>query len=274
MIVENMPSVAQQSVRDVELTVSDRPIEIVARDHPAGHDTGWHRHRRAQLIYAETGVMSVTAEDGMWIIPPERAVWVPPAEPHRVQARTDLGMRNLFVMAGARADLPRGCTVVTVAPLMRELIREAGRIDPAYDPADADGRLMAVLLDRIETLPATPLHLPSARDPRVRRITAALTDDPADNRTLAQWSKTAGGSARTLARLFKRDTGMTFGAWRQQARLLAALERLAAGHAVTSVALDLGYDSPSAFTAMFRRAFGITPGRYFRTSDQTRRPAV
>jgi AraC-like DNA-binding protein len=87
--------------------------------------------------------------------------------------------------------------------------------------------------------------------------------DPADRRTLAAWARPAGASVRTLARLFTRETGMGFRGWRQQVRLLRALERLAAGEAVTTVALDLGYDSPSAFVAMFRRALGTTPGRYF-----------
>jgi AraC-like DNA-binding protein len=58
---------------------------------------------------------------------------------------------------------------------------------------------------------------------------------------------------------------MSFGPWRRQALLLASLSRLAAGEPVTNIALDLGYDSPSAFTAMFRRTLGVTPSRYFAT---------
>jgi len=254
--------------RRVDLTVTDRAIEVVARDHPAGHDTGWHTHRRAQLIYAAEGVMGVTTAEGVWITPPERAVWVPAGTVHRVAARSALRMRNLFVKADARPALPGTCTVVTVSPLMRELIEEAGRLDAEYDPAGADGRLMAVLLDRIETLPATPLHLPMPSDTRLRRITEALAAEPGDDRTLAEWAPDAGASARTLARLFQRQAGMTFGAWRQQARLLAALERLADGQPVTTVALDLGYDSPSAFSAMFKRALGATPSGYFKASGE------
>ncbi len=60
---------------------------------------------------------------------------------------------------------------------------------------------------------------------------------------------------------------MSFRAWRQQARFLQALVGLAEGRPVTTLALDLGYDSPSAFIAAFKRAFGVTPARYFRDGD-------
>lgn len=95
------------------------------------------------------------------------------------------------------------------------------------------------------------------------RLCAALRRNPADARTLDAWGVAVGASARTLARLFMTETGLSFAAWRAQVRLLAALARLAAGEKVTSVALDLGYDSPSAFIAMFRRQLGVTPSRYF-----------
>jgi AraC-like DNA-binding protein len=114
---------------------------------------------------------------------------------------------------------------------------------------------------------AAPLHLPLPRDPRLLAITERLTVDPADKRSLAAWARTAGASARTLARLFHRETGLGFAHWRQQARLLRALERLAAGDPVTTVALDLGYEGPSAFIAMFRSRLGATPGRYFGRAD-------
>ena len=72
----------------------------------------------------------------------------------------------------------------------------------------------------------------------------------------------AGASPRSLARLFQAELGMSFTAWRQQARLLEALRRLGDGEPVTTVALDLGYATPSAFTYMFRRALGVPPSRF------------
>ncbi len=234
------------------------------RECPADHIIDWHAHDRAQLLYAVRGVMRVTTENGVWVVPPQRAVWIPPGVSHHVQAQgTPLSMRSLYIRPDALQGLPDKCCVVTVSPLMRELIIAAMEIadDPPADSADA--RLVRVLLDRIEGLPIAPLHLPMVTDKRARKITDTLMDDPSDTRTLQDWAQELGASERTLARLFSRETGMTFGQWRQQVKLLAALARLARGESVTAVAFDLGYASQSAFIAMFRRALGRTPGRYF-----------
>jgi AraC-like DNA-binding protein/quercetin dioxygenase-like cupin family protein len=235
-----------------------------ARECPPDHIIDWHTHQRAQLLYAVRGVMRVTTENGVWVVPPQRAVWIPPGIMHHVQAQgAALSLRSLYIRRDALSGLPDTCCVVTVSPLLRELIIETMHLsdDPPADSADA--RLIRVLLDKIEGLPVAPLHLPMTTDKRARRITDTLLDDPADPRTLQDWADELGASERTLARIFSRDTGMTFGQWRQQVRLLAALARLARGDSVTVVAFDLGYASQSAFIAMFRRALGKTPGRYF-----------
>ena len=247
-----------------------RALLVRTMDLTADHDTGWHHHRRAQLVYAITGVMRVRTARGLWVVPPQRAVWMPPRTAHQVQTASGrISMCHLYIEPDAAAHLPAQCGVVRVTPLLRELIRQAAALPQLYDPDGPHGRLVTVILDQIEGLPTAPLHLPDVADPRLRPIAEALIRDPADPRHLADWAARAGASTRTLARLFRRDTGMTFGQWRQQVRLLAALALLAEDRPVTTVALDLGYDSQSAFIAMFRRAFGVTPGRYF-AGDGTR----
>jgi len=240
-----------------------RPIAAVASDYPAGQSTRRHSHDRTQLIYAESGVMTVTTADGVWVIPPERAVWVPAGIEHEVRMMGAVRMCSLFIDPQAATAQPGSCTVVTVSPLLRELILHAVNLPELYDPAGPDGRLMGVILDQMQSLHETPLHIVIPNDARLRRITDVLLNDPSDNRSLEQWATAAGASSRTLARLFLRETGLTFGAWRQQARLLKALEELALKKSVTEIAFDLGYESPSAFIAMFRRALGKSPGRYF-----------
>ena len=240
-----------------------RPVVAAATDYPAGQATRWHSHPRGQLVYAISGVMAVTTDGGVWVVPPERAVWVPGGMPHRVDFPTDVKMRSLWVAPEAAQALPRVCGVVTVSPLLRELIRAAVDLPAEYDTDGPAGRLMAVILDQLRVLDQAALHLPWPEDARLTRIAEALIDDPAMNAGLDDWARTAGASARTLARLFVKETGMTFGAWRQQARLLKALELLAAGQSVTATALDLGYDSPSAFIAMFKKVLGVSPGKYF-----------
>ena len=122
---------------------------------------------------------------------------------------------------------------------------------------------MTLILDEIAALPTVALDLPLPRDARLGRICRALSAEPGATRTLSDWGREAGASPRTLARLFVKETGLTFAAWRQQARLLAATAMLGAGEPITRIALDLGYESPSAFTAMFKRALGAPPSHYF-----------
>jgi len=256
------PSLEVRGLEDVP-----RPVVPMAIDFPDGHIIPPHVHRRAQLIYAARGVMTVSvpaAGGGLWVIPPQRALWMPGGIAHSIRMTGDVEMRTLYLSGAAASRLPPDCRVVAVPLLLRELILRAMDIPPLYDEQGPDGRLMAVLLDQLHVLPVMPLHLPMPADRRLAAICRALLADLADNRPLQDWGREAGASVSTLARLFRRETGMGFAAWRQQARLVRALELLAAGRPVTQVAFDLGYDSVSAFIAMFRRAFGVPPSRYFR----------
>jgi len=236
----------------------------LAYDYPGGFHIPRHHHSKAQLVYASAGVMTVTTESGSWVVPPERALWIPANITHEIHMSGDVAMRTLYLDADVEARLPAECFVVNVGPLLRELILRTVALEQPYALGGPEERLVQVLVDELSTIRVAPLHLPLPEDRRLAPIVAALQTDPADTRTLEAWTRETGASARTLARLFERETGMTFGRWRQQLRLLRALEELAAGESVTSVALSLGYDSPSAFISMFRRSLGCTPGRYFR----------
>jgi AraC-like DNA-binding protein/quercetin dioxygenase-like cupin family protein len=241
----------------------ERPVIVHAQDYAAGWHSDVHWHARAQLVYASAGVMTVTTEQGLWVVPPQRAVWIPAGIAHAVQAVAALAMRSVYIQLDCAPRLPAACCVVQVTPLLRELIVRAATLPRWYAPGSRDERIMLLMLDEIRELPAAPLHLPEPTDPRLRRITTALQRDPADHRTLAVWARQVGASSRTLTRLFRAETGMTFQQWQRQARLLAGLLRLAAGQPVTTVAMEVGYDSPSAFIAMFKDALGTTPGSYF-----------
>jgi AraC-like DNA-binding protein len=250
----------------VKMVAMTRPVVGYAADFPNAHVIRRHRHAAGQVIFAASGVMTVTTAAGRWVVPPERAVWVPPHVPHAIRMTGAVRMRTLYLDAkgiAATRGLPSTCAVIQVSPLLRELIVAVVGFRQPYPPAGREGRLVAVLQDELASARAAPLHLPMPRDPRLLVITERLAADPSDKRPLGAWARPAGASARTLARLFVRETGLGFSHWRQQARLLHALERLAAGEPVTAVALDLGYESPSAFIAMFRSRLGATPGRYF-----------
>ena len=245
-----------------------RPIAPLAIDYEGSSLRPWHHHRRGQLLYADQGVMRVSTAAGAWVVAPEQAVWVPPGVEHQVGHSTGIAMRTLYIDPDVAArELPGECCVVAIPVLLRQLILRAMEIGLDYRPDSAGARVMAVILDELRNLAPEPLHLPTPRDPRLKKIAEALLADPADGRALAGWAKAAGASERTLARLFVKETGMTFGAWRERLRLTTAVARLAEGEAVTSVAYDLGYQSPSAFIAMFRRSLGDTPGRYLKKAQ-------
>jgi AraC-like DNA-binding protein len=248
-----------------------RPLFVLHERIAAGSGP-LHCHRRHQLIYAADGVVTVTADRGWWVVPPQRAVWVPAGTPHQVAAGAPFALCSLYVATRLRRDWPAGCRVVAVPPLLRELLLEAADFGDRYPARGAQRRLLEVAVDRIATLDVAPLALEVPHDPRARRVAEALRADPSERRLLADWGRQVGASARSLERLFLRDTGMSFARWRAQLRLLAALERLGAGRSVTQVALDVGYDDPSSFIAAFKRTLGVTPRRYFRTTAVTTVP--
>lgn len=247
-------------------------VVAYARDMREGEWIPRHCHARAQLLYASSGVMAVSTPGQAFIVPPSRAVWVPGGVPHEVQARTALTMRTLYVRAQAVPEnrLSAPCAVAVTA-LLRELILAALDGPQSYPPETPRARLSAVILDRLAALSPAPLALPVPGDRRLTPIVEALMADPGERRRLDEWATHLGLSERTLSRRFQAGTGMTFRAWRQQCCLMHALERLGRGQSVTRVALDLGYDSPSAFIAMFRRALGNTPAAYLREAQASGR---
>ncbi len=240
-----------------------RPLGVLARDVPDHQVTRWHSHKRAQLVYAASGVMLVRTRSGEWVIPPQRAVWVPAGIQHETETVGNVAMRTLYIEPAAAKRLPGDCRAVNVSPLLRELILRAATLPLLYSKQAPVVRVMRMILDEIRESPMVPLHLPVPKDPRLARICNRILAEPARHETLEQLARRESMSKRTAERLFLRTSGMSFVKWRQQARLLAALTRLAAGKPVKQVAYESGYTSQSAFTSMFKRTLGTTPRRYF-----------
>lgn len=239
------------------------PVMGKAVDYGPNHSTPPHRHPTAQLIYGTCGVMVVGTRGGQWIVPPTRGIWMPAQTEHWVRAIGVVEMRTLYIQPDAIPGLPTECKAVGISPLLRELILAAVHVKQPYQDDTRDGRLMRLLLDEVNVLPTLPLHLPQPHDRRLLAICETLNANPDDASTLADWAVRLEVDMKTIQRLFDKETGMSFGQWRQQARLLAALEQLAAGRKVVDVALDMGYASPGAFATMFKRQFGVAPSGFF-----------
>ena len=239
-----------------------RPVGAMARDLPPAYEIDWHSHPRFQLIFAVRGVMTIDTREATWLVPPQRAVWMPPKTEHRVKTAGEVHMRTLYIDTAAAKRMPRGCEVLEVTPLLRELILRATELPIEYEERGPAGRVIRLLLDELASLPRLPYSLPVPRTAPLGPICARLMETPNEAATLEDIAARHGTTSRTLARHFRRETGMSFAEWRRRARLLRALGWIAEGRPILSVALDLGYDSPSAFSAMFRRELGVPPSRF------------
>jgi AraC-like DNA-binding protein/quercetin dioxygenase-like cupin family protein len=240
-------------------------ITTLTRDYAAGHVIPLHFHDRDQLVYASRGVMTVRTSGGTWVVPTYRAVWIPATIPHTITMSGTVAMRTLYLKPRLAKAMPRDCCVVNVPPLLKELILHACAFAALEKTIPRQRHLIDVIIDQLETIQMVPLQLPNPTDPRALRIAQALLTDPSESRPLQQLCKVAGAGKRTLERLFLDDVGITFGKWRQQLRLMRAMQLLAKGENVTRSAVEAGYSTPSAFISMFRKTLGTTPALYFRT---------
>jgi AraC-like DNA-binding protein len=220
------------------------------------------------LLFAARGMLTVHTDAGLWVVPAHQAVWIPAGTRHSVEIAGGVAMRALYLSdalgRAVHARLPAACRVVEISPLLREVLRRAMRLQTLDRHTAEERHLLDVLLDEITILPLVPLDLPMPRDARAVRAAALIRAEPAARHGLAEVARASAASARTLERLFRDETGLPFGVWKQRARLLRALQLLAEGGTVQGAATAVGYESTSAFVAAFRRALGTTPGRYFK----------
>lgn len=250
-------------VSDFDPDTYDRPavalrLEVVHN----GVEQPLHQHHKGQLVLAQHGGVTCEVPQAMWMVPPHHAVWVPGGMPHSNRATPNAQIYLLFIAEGA-ARMPQHCCTLAISPLVREMIRYLAEQAPDYPRSGPTARLVAVLMEQLVTAPVEQLHLPISDHPKIRRMAAALADNPADRTTLTQWAQHLAMSDRTLERLVCKETGLTFGRWRQQLHLIVALRQLASGEAVQTVAGNLGYDSVTAFITMFKKALGSSPTQYF-----------
>ena len=239
-------------------------ITTLSRDYPAGHVISLHFHDRDQLVYASRGVMTVRTQDGTWVVPPHRAVWIPAGVPHVITMSGLVAMRTLYLKPRLARGLPRGCCVINVPILLKELVLYACTLRRLRKSVRWQVHLIEVILHQLETVQMVPLQLPHLSDPRLVQVAEIFTKNPGESRTLAQLCRLSGASKRSIERLFQEEIGMTFGKWRQQLRLMEGMRLLAEGAKVTHAALESGYSTPSAFISMFRKALGTTPSSYFK----------
>jgi AraC-like DNA-binding protein len=239
-----------------------RPIVAVSNEYPPSYQLDWHVHRRGQLLYALRGVVVLSTAEGAWVAPPERAIWTPGGCRHSVRMVGAVSSRSVLIEPGAHGSLGESNKVIQVSPLLRALLESACSLPPEYELEGYGGKFMSLLLEELSRAPTVPLTVPFPHTPELAQRCHRFLEKPAAHDTIDTWCADLGMGRRAFTRAFRRETGLSFGVWRQQACMLVSLPRLAAGESVTRVALDMGYESPAAFTTMFKRVVGVAPSRY------------
>lgn len=242
----------------------DYPVYAFSENYPHGHIEDWHSHDRIQLIHTLTGVIRVQTHEGIWIIPPGRGVWIPAHKPHALLSSGDVKARGVFIEDTLQHDIQNECRVVAIPALLRELMSSAMDIQNEIQPESRNERLLQLILDEVRLLPALAFNLPDPQSPKLQQLCQRIKENLALEWSLEESAQQLHFSSKTLARHFQKETGLHFSHWVRQAKLMQAMIDLAMNKPVLNVALDLGYESPSAFSAMFKRETSMTPSDYLK----------
>ncbi|RXH24158.1 AraC family transcriptional regulator [Bradyrhizobium nanningense] len=237
------------------------PFRILGRTLPRGEVVGLHAHEEAQVIFAASGTLQVYTASGRWFVPPQLALWMPAGIPHRVDMLSDTELRMIYwypsVLEKWAPERPLDYIFAsTVTPLLRELILSAFKVDTQPERSELTVRL--ILHELIET-PDVPVFLPMPTSVVGRRVADLALGDPQMHLRISDLARRAATSIRTISRMFPTETGLTFKAWRQRARIALAIDRLSAGRGISQVAADVGFGSSAAFSFAFRQVTNMTP---------------
>lgn len=242
------------------------PVKVVQRDIPKQFKIERHSHEWGQFVYASEGVMLVETPQHRYIVPPEQGVWLLPLVDHEVRSLTHVSLTSFYIATEMLIHMPEESGVLDISPFLKVLIDEARYFSDNYAWEDTQGLHLRLILHTLSKAPSAVFQLPFPSDKRLVTMLDAIHQTPSNNDSLEQWGNIVGASSRTLSRLFKKETGLHYSEWRQRLTIQIAIGKLTEGNTIANVAHDLGYDSPSAFTYMFREKTGMTPSVFKRST--------
>lgn len=244
--------------------LEDLPADVYFRCEYFGPDTYTvpHAHRFGQLNFVSHGTMNIEVAGERFFSPSHYAIWIPPGYEHSAYNAGAAAYRSAYISAGRSKQLPAKPCSLTIAPILRAILMDFGARGIHVPETEQDQRLALVLLDQLVAARPHHAYLPEGTSTEVKAILEALRANPASDLSLAAWAAKFHLTARTLERRCRQELGITFGEWRQRMRFLYAIEWLDEGRSVQRISFDLGYRTPSAFIAMFRRFAGVTPVQY------------
>lgn len=228
----------------------------------SNHDSGAHSHRRAQLLYARQGCIRITLANQLCLLPPSRAAWIPSSTIHRAVMTNIVDYRSIYFRPDIAVSMPPAVQVLSVSPLLSAVLETIAQADFEQDwQTGRHAHLLALCTDEICTASCEPMLLPLPSDRRMARLLAQPDQLPPELKILEQ---DIGASGKTITRIFQKQTGMSYQQWRQQWRMIRAIELLATGHTISRAAADLEFSSDSVFISFFRKMTGKTPRSYLR----------
>lgn len=227
-----------------------------------GHKIEPHSHSWSQLVYASEGVIAVETPNHCWVVPTNRAIWIPAGQTHSIKMYGRAFLQTVYFESRPETGIDLPCTAYEIPSLVRELIIHVCNIGIIKSDSDEQRNLLEFLIFQVKKLSPFPLMVPMPNDPRARKLASVLLDNPGADRSLAELCAECGTSLRTMQRVFSKELGLPLSRWRSQVTMMHALQLLASERNITEVALELGFESVSAFIYSFRKHFGVSPGQY------------
>ena len=221
------------------------------------HDSGLHQHQKGQLLYAPHGCITLTLEQAICILPPTKAVWIPPGTMHRAQMTNVVAYRSVYFDVH-EFECPIAITTVDVDELLKALINRMALWEWDIEPEQTT-KATELFWQEFYSAQIHSLMLALPQDRRLTRFRQQIAKPRFLPPSLSQLAEQAGASSKTISRIFKAETGMNYQDWRQQWRLMKAIELLATPLPVAEVAHQLDFSSDSAFIAFFKQQTGKTP---------------
>lgn len=243
---------------------SNSSAAVMLKQYEAHCHINFHRHARAQLVYATRGIIELSTENKWWIVPPRFGIWMPAGVQHKMFTKTEVILNTLYIdTVQWQKDFPLMPCNVEISNLLHELLVRASCFPIEYEQNSIEWKIIDLLVEELTWAEGISLPFPKPNmDKRIQYLCRLLIENPDVNYSLDSLSKEIGTTPRTLTRLFKMELNTTYGVWRQQLKIMSAIPLLIAGKSIGQVSHEIGYGSQSTFTAMFKRFMGKTPTEY------------
>ncbi|MES0884866.1 AraC family transcriptional regulator [Roseibium sp. SCP14] len=235
---------------------------------------GFHAHDLGQVTYILSGMVTFATESRSFAVPAGHMIWIPKNQVHSAEALRDVHFVSVYANENELSGLPQLCQVCEASELLKSIFERLISHQIRRDKGPVYDALILLLFHEICSIQSVDLSVRMPQDTRLRRICEEVLRNPSATMCKVALAGVGNVSVRTMTRLFKSELNMTFTEWLHQVLIIAAVQKLGTETNVANIATELGYESPSAFTAMFKRQIGQTPSefaaRLSRKSPQTK----